>query len=689
MVSRVNGTTNVVARRVAITSIAAALFAATATQNVLPLTKQRTYEVMQVAEIEEVPSTIGMADSELYLQGSLDQINDRLDLMQSLGVTNVRILVPWAGVQPLHPDTPFGLGAPRWDQLDMVVNAAAERGMGILGVINSTPVWATTRTPINGQPTSFSRYADFAKSVALRYGDKISAYEVWNEPNSAQFWNPLDPVAYTEMLKVTYTALKEASVQTGSDITVVGGVVGAGLTWGNATMNPVDFVRRMYDAGADGYFDALSFHPYNYDSKFSVGESLPWREGMPLYQVNRIRELMDSYQDVGEEQVKIWITEYGVPTNKVSEATQAAFVRDLIEFWQTAEGAGPIFVYTTQDRLDPAGTDDEAHLGIFRADGSMKPAAEVVRELIAELSDPTNPGPDPDPGPGPVTPPVNPIAALLQALQQAVTSVFNLVPNLLNAVGVAITNLISGIFGGASRPTTRTVRSATAGLDEDIAADGESSVLQVETAEDATTAGSTVEAAEDAGTADADMAPEVAAAVSERGLTEEVTKPGVEEGPVETETAEPTTEVTPAEAVEGATEVTTEPTVPATEQTEPVTESTTAPEATEAADVEEPDAKSADTVDGADTKVPDEDAPASAKRSDAATVESGKADIAEAVEDDAASETRETDAPSSTPRDEQDSGGSADEAEAETETGQGSASSSRTPVGATAEGGSE
>ncbi|MGW0161218.1 cellulase family glycosylhydrolase [Mycobacterium sp. NPDC003323] len=624
---------------------------------------------MHVAEIEEVPSTIGIADSELYLQGSLEEINERLDLMQSLGVTNVRILVPWAGVQPLHPDTPFGLGAPRWDQLDMVVNAAAERGMGILGVLNSTPVWATSSTPVSGQPADFNRFADFARSVALRYGDKISAYEVWNEPNSAQFWNPLDPEDYTEMLKVTYTALKQASADIGSDITVVGGVVGAGLTWGDATMNPVDFVRRMYDAGADGYFDALSFHPYNYDSKFSVGDSLPWREGMPLYQVNRIRELMDSYQDVGEEQVKIWITEYGVPTNRVSEATQAAFIRDLIEFWQTAEGAGPIFIYTTQDRLNPAGNDDEAHLGIFRPDGTMKPAAEVIRELIEELADPTNPGPgpDPDPGPDPVYP-SNPIAALVQALQQAVTSVLSLVPNLLNAVGVAITNIINGIFGGGAQPTTaRTVRTAMAG-DEDVAEVDAASAVTDSTDEEAATE---VRGARSA--ADDDMAPDAAATADDLGVSTEVT---------DTEDA---AEDEAAETAETATEVTTEPTVEAT--TEATPESATEP-TTDAA--EPSNDKTADTVDSADPKTSDDDeAAGNSQKEEDSTEPSDEAESADAA-DESQTESRETDAPEKKSREEQDSDTARDpqdEAGADGQSEQQSASSSRTPAGAAAGGG--
>ena len=595
---------------------------------------------MQVAEIAEVPSTIGIADSEIFLQGTLEQINARLDLMQSLGVTNVRILVPWAAVQPLHPDTPFGLGAARWEQLDRVVNAAAARDMGILGVINSTPVWATSSTPVNGQPANFNDYADFAKSVALRYGDKISAYEVWNEPNSVQFWNPLDPVAYTEMLRVTYTALKEASAQTGSEITVIGGVVGAGLTWGDLTMNPVDFVRKMYESGADGYFDALSFHPYNYDSKFSVGDSLPWREGMPQYQLNRIRELMDSYQEEDEEQIKIWITEYGVPTNKVSEATQAAFIRDLIDYWQTAEGAGPVFIYTIQDRLDLAGTDDEAHLGIFRPDGSIKPAAEVLKELIEFYSDPTNPGPGPGPGPVAST---NPIAALLLSLQQAVTSLFSLLPNMFNAFSVLISNLVKGIFGGAAQmpATTMTARTAASAVDVDVTEPAATEGVQSEAAVDPTTTGQkTAPKSATEGTVAVPVVQEAAEGVTEPGADVEAT-----------EVPEPTTEPS----------------------TEPTTETETVVEA---------DDTVTDTVDEADTKAADDDVAASPQKDDA-TIESGKPATAEAFEsDDAESVTRETEAAVKS-GDEQKSDTSGDD-DAAAASGTEAASSSRTSAGATA-----
>ncbi|WP_162264202.1 cellulase family glycosylhydrolase [Mycobacterium sp. Root265] len=650
--------------------IAAALFAATATQHVLPLTKQRSYNVMQVAQIDESPSTIGIADSELYLSTSLAEINARLDLMQSLGVTNVRIMVPWAGVQPLHPDTPFGLGAPRWDQLDMVVNAAAARGMGILGVLNSTPMWATGSTPINGQPNDFDRFAAFAKSVALRYGDKISAYEVWNEPNSIQFWNTLDPVAYANMLKKTYTALKQAAAQLGTDITVIGGVVGAGKTWPGLTMNPVDFVRKMYEAGAHGFFDALSFHPYNFEWKFSVGENLPWKEGMPLFQLNQIRELMDSFLEEGQEQIKIWITEYGLPTNKVSDATQAAFVRDLIEFWQTMQGAGPIFLYTIKDWLNPPADNDEANLGIFRPDGTMKPVGEVIKELIAFLTKPpTNPGTGPGQGPGAEAPPANPLAAFLQAISQAISGMFNVFPNLFTAIGAIFSNLLGGLFGmnpSSAKTTALSARTASAGVDglqEDPAA-GADGLEAVEV--DSGQGIETVSGAEHS-VQEAKSVQQVGESPAEAVVTEELPVaelPVTEEETVEAPVNEEVTEEVPDDEATETEETATEPAEETTESTETVND------------------KVIDESEAADTAAPEKNATTSL---------TGKHDLAATDSDESGEhEVRQTVAPNLKARHElRAPRGPRNAVRANRESGQGSASPAGQSSGATSASGGD
>ncbi|MGU3651565.1 cellulase family glycosylhydrolase [Mycolicibacterium sp. A43C] len=407
------------------------------------------HEVVNVAAIVESASTVGMADSNIYFTDSLEQVIEHLDLIESLGVKNVRLLVPWIFVQPTDPT-----GAPvdweadlDWAKLDQIVYEADRRGMGILGVLQWSPDWATDGPTGSGHPSDVQDFADFAAAVADRYRDKITAYEVWNEPNASFFWNPIDPVEYTRLLQATYTSLKSVS----PDITVVGAVVSATLTWGDATMNAVDFVEAMYAAGADGFFDAISIHPYNFDTKFSEQGDLDWRELMPLFQVQKIRELMDQHQQPGEEQLKIWISEYGLPTSVVTPEKQLAFITDLLNAWQSFSGGGPIFMYTTKDDMNAIG--DERFFGLFDEYGNFKGSPEALRDFqrLIDCLDGCSPG---NPGN-----PSNPLGSLLELIQHVVTQVLSFVPNLVAGVVSAVTNLLGSILGGLSgaAPATETV----------------------------------------------------------------------------------------------------------------------------------------------------------------------------------------------------------------------------------------
>lgn len=581
---------------------AAALVAATGSHFVMPEVKHVvSYDVMNVAAIDESPTTIGIADSNIYFTDSLEEVKHRLDLIESLGVGNVRLLMPWMFIQTQDP-----MGGPvdwqqdlDWAKMDQIVQEVESRGLGILGVLQWSPDWATSGDTGVGHPDNVQDYADFATAVAQRYGSAITSYEVWNEPNASFFFNPVDPVAYTNLLKATYTALKLVD----PNITVVGGVLGAGLTWGDITMNPVDFVQAMYDAGADGFFDALSFHPYNFATPFSEQNDLDWRELMPLFQVTKIRELMDQHLAPGEEQLKIWITEYGLPTSVVSAETQRAFLTDLVNAWQSFSGAGPIFLYSIKDDLNAIG--DDRFFGIFDAQGNFKGSAQAFEEFkkLIDCLDGCSP-----------TNPSNPLAGLVQFLQQVITQVLSFVPNLVAGVVSAVSNLISsilnglsGLVGGSAAPAGlvgASLRSASATSETDaVTAD------EVAGDREPTEAGSEPPAA--AVAAEEVAVAEDVVAVEEVATEEVVTEPLAEEVVAEeVVTEEVVTEVPVTEEVVEEEVVTEEPVTeePVTDEVvteEPVTEEpvTEEPVAEEVA-IEAPvAAEPTSTEEGTDTSV--------------------------------------------------------------------------------------
>jgi hypothetical protein len=442
-------------RRYAITAVIAAIplaaMCAAMTYLLNPQPNPVALDFMPVVAIEESSSTVGIADSDLFGMSEADIVKT-FDEMQTLGVDTVRVLVPWGAVQPYDPDFLGGIfaGYRDWSKVDFIVNAAVERGMGVLGVLNSTPYWGgqdgTGCLGCYGAAPDPEKFAAFAGEVASHFGGDISAYEVWNEPNYVQSWSPaIDPVAYTEVLKQAYTAIKAAN----GDATVVAGVLGTVVNFGGITMDARDFVETMYANGAKGFFDALSIHPYQYTTKFSEGGYTwyqPWNADSPLEQLIAIRQLMI---DNGDEALRIWASEYGLPTagpNAVTEQEQADFIQDFLNAWSELDYTGPAFIYTTRDRIDGTTTEDGS-FGIFNLDWTAKLAAQVIKDFIAAHPTPTDPE-------DPATPP-DLGAQLAQALQVFFAQIQSAVQNFVNSWNSFVNSIaqaIANIFtpGGAA-----------------------------------------------------------------------------------------------------------------------------------------------------------------------------------------------------------------------------------------------
>jgi len=326
------------------------------------VTIREASEVVAAPSITQAPTTIGVADSDLYSL-PVERVNRAFDLLNATGITTVRLMVPWAGVQPTRD-------VYDWRLIDRMIDAAAAHGLTILATLNATPAWAATPgTPmLSGRPQSPADFGRFAGAAASRYRGKISAYEVWNEPNAAFFYAPgPDPVGFTALLKAAYPAIKAAD----SSVTVVTGGLAAIVDLDNVAMDAVKFVRGMYAAGAKNYFDALGYHPYQYTTKFSERDH---HRDSPANQLDAIQHEM---QLNGDGAKKIWATEYGQPASVAGEQGQAAYLADMLSNWRRLPWAGPVYLYTMRDR-DSSSRKAEDTLGLFRADGTAKAAFEVV-----------------------------------------------------------------------------------------------------------------------------------------------------------------------------------------------------------------------------------------------------------------------------------------------------------------------
>ncbi len=311
----------------------------------------------------------------------------RLDGIKALGVGWVRYDIEWENIEQQGP------GQFDWSAYDRVVSAAASRGLSSVGVIDYAPTWARNTACAGSfacEPADPNAYGQFAGLVASRYKSYgVHTWEIWNEPNSAQYFQPgSDPATYTAMLKSAYAAIKQSD----PSATVLTGGLSPADTGGGST-SPPDFLTAIYANSGGGSFDALGDHPYTFPVTASYPSSTnAWG------QLTTLHNLMASHGDGAKQ---IWITEYGAPTggpgptattnsynvaaSHVTEALQSQSVSDLAAQYLTYSWLGPVFWYSYQDAGTSQNT-NENFFGLIRADGSHKPAYDAFVQAVATIN---------------------------------------------------------------------------------------------------------------------------------------------------------------------------------------------------------------------------------------------------------------------------------------------------------------
>jgi len=553
-----------------------------------PSPRPAAYEYRPVAEITVSGSTVGLADSNLYfltdptLTIEPERVAQHLDQMQSLGIENIRVYVPWRFVETTK-------GEYDWSSMDVIMSLAAERDMGVLAEMNTTPAWVDPagEYEFGAAHPNPDDFRDFASAVATRYGATVSAYEIWNEPNWVGFYDPVDPAAYAELLKAVYPALKEID----PTATIVAAGLGHTPTYADgSTLSPVEFLDGMYQAGAKGYFDALAYHPYQYSTPFSQST----QDGYALDQALAMVALMAGNGDYvtgpngqplldanGERITKrIWATEYGLPTSRVSYEHQASYIRDFLATWSPLSWAGPAYVYTTVDS-NPGSNDPEENFGVFTVDANgnwvRKPAADVLAEWILAHPNQTFTPADP-------VQQTNPLAAFVVFIQQLVAQFSHTTLSFVNAVVTAITNFL----GSFARPVATEAPPTTQRVAFETKLDGPSAAPIVEAKADTVDATKTpsetlARVRPVLTTADAAEPASAEALVAESVATESVATESVVTTPAVTEPAGTEPTVPELDSTAPTDEVVTPDTdqaAPPTKETDSSQAKTTAPEKT-------------------------------------------------------------------------------------------------------------
>ena len=120
--------------------------------------------------------------------------------IQALGVDRVRQLVYWHDFAPdadssrrpsFDAADPAAYPEGTWARLDGLFAAAQASDISIqLTLTGPVPKWATKRHRDLVTEPDPAEFGAFATAVGRRYGDRVSLWSIWNEPNHTDFLRP-------------------------------------------------------------------------------------------------------------------------------------------------------------------------------------------------------------------------------------------------------------------------------------------------------------------------------------------------------------------------------------------------------------------------------------------------------------------------------------------------------------------
>ena len=308
-----------------------------------------------------------------------------LDKLAAAGADTVRIDVSWAMLQPdaRGQFSAWGVGF-----VDKVVAMAASRGLHPLITLWMAPDWANGGRGERVLPDDPADFGAIARWSAARWRGKVSAWEVWNEPNDPYFMRGADPAAYVRLLKAAYRGFKAGAPETP-------------VVFGGTSYVDTDWVARAYAAGAAGSFDVMGTHPYQ-----GMADAPPEKpDDGERETLDHVRVLRDLMVRNGDALKPIWFTESGwsAHTNPagtmswergVSATVQADYlVRMLRHVQRQYPYVTHVFWYT--ERNQATGDAHQDNFGLMTRDLRAKPAYTALKGYVQARDAAAAPAPTP------------------------------------------------------------------------------------------------------------------------------------------------------------------------------------------------------------------------------------------------------------------------------------------------------
>ena len=179
------------------------------------------------------------------LERSGEDMGEALSAIEALGIEYVK--------QPFYYSEDY-----QWETADRMINAIDAQGL--------TPVPLLDGNPADGfaPPEDVGSYADWAGEFARRYGESVTHYIIWDEPNLTSHWGsqPVNPNHYAALLTATAERIRAED----PDAVIVTAPLAPTTETGPDNLSETLFLQALYEAGAADAFDIVAAKPYGFDT---------------------------------------------------------------------------------------------------------------------------------------------------------------------------------------------------------------------------------------------------------------------------------------------------------------------------------------------------------------------------------------------------------------------------------------
>jgi O-antigen ligase len=197
-----------------------------------------------------LPEPIPHGGARLGLNVSLAQYDDA---QLAANLAQIRALGIDALKQSFHYHADFD-----WDASDRLVTAVAAHNLTLIPLLDGHP--ADNFAP----PADPAGFAAWAGAFAARYGDRLTHYVIWDEPNLTSHWGlqPVNPYEYAALLTAAAAAIRAAD----GDAVIVAAPLAPTVETGPQNLADHLYLQRLFEAGAGNAFDVATGKPYGFDS---------------------------------------------------------------------------------------------------------------------------------------------------------------------------------------------------------------------------------------------------------------------------------------------------------------------------------------------------------------------------------------------------------------------------------------